>query len=69
MRNPFDTIYEIGNHEAVAFQTAQYQEQIGRFTDPVNRDTLKAFTGRDDLFKEKMIRQRLKCFSTGRETG
>ncbi|RJP77776.1 MAG: hypothetical protein C4522_14610 [Desulfobacteraceae bacterium] len=68
-QNPFDTIYEIGNHEAVAFQTAQYQEQIGRFTDPVNRDTLQAFTGRDDLFKEEMIRQRLKCFSTGRETG
>jgi fatty-acyl-CoA synthase len=56
--NSNDRIYEIKNHAAAAFQILQYQQEIAKFVDPVNQDTLKAFTGRSDLFSAKAIQNR-----------
>jgi len=55
-RNPnldsagIDIIYEIRNGEAHIFTTANYNKEITKYSDPTNRDTLRAYTGRLDLF-------------------
>ena len=49
--HPEDIIYEIRGGKALPFITGDYQEEIGRYTDPTNRDRLTAFTKREDIFE------------------
>lgn len=57
-KNQYDQIYEIKNHEIVAFQKPQYLKEMAKFTDPTNQDTLKAFTGNSDLFSASVNQNR-----------
>lgn len=47
-----DIIYEMRDGNAHSFTTADYIKEMSRFTDPTNKDTLKANTKRIDLFVE-----------------
>ena len=48
--NSLDIIYEIRSDKAVEFKTENYRAELKKFTDPTNQDTLRAFTGKPDLF-------------------
>jgi acyl-CoA synthetase (AMP-forming)/AMP-acid ligase II len=50
--DPEDVIFEIREGAASVFMTADYREEIRRYTDPTNRDRLTAFTGREDIFDD-----------------
>ncbi|MBW1899841.1 MAG: AMP-binding protein, partial [Deltaproteobacteria bacterium] len=50
--NNLDIIYEMADGSAIEFKTENYKAELKKFTDPTNQDTLKAFTGKSDLFAE-----------------
>ncbi len=45
-----DIIYEITDGTARRFFSRDYRAEIARYKDPTNRDTMKAYTKRSDLF-------------------
>ncbi|HHO76324.1 MAG TPA: hypothetical protein ENN05_07830 [Deltaproteobacteria bacterium] len=45
-----DIIFEMKNNKPSRFTHKEYEQEIARFSDPTNRDTLKAFTKRSGLF-------------------
>jgi fatty-acyl-CoA synthase len=47
-----DLLYEVTDGEAVAFTTDDFTGEMERYRDPTNRDRLRAFTRRDDLFED-----------------
>jgi len=50
--NNLDIIYEMRDDRAIEFKTENYQAELKKFTDPTNQDTLKAFTGKSNLFTD-----------------
>lgn len=45
-----DLIFEMKDNIPVRFMRKEYEQEISRFTDPTNRDTLTAFTKRSGIF-------------------
>jgi|GEM_PF-635615 len=45
-----DIMYEINQGKATRFYSKEYINEIAKYKDPTNQDTLKAFTKRGDLF-------------------